>query len=487
MHRRDGAKNGTEGVRLVRVSPYDSRTVQGLEKRHHRNKKLLLFTATAFAIVFACLGAGHIVSCANAGMKKDITEAVNGKFSERIVKKPEELPREDVVVLAEEEHAPKVAIDPGHGGEDEGCSQSDILEKEINLELALLLAEKLQGMGFETVLIREDNDTKLSPEERVQRAGEEKADILVSIHQNFYDGERPEAVSGIETWYCGDSQGSRRLAQLVHKGAVEKTGARDRQIRDTAELHVVREASMPSCLIETGFLSNGEECGALASPEYLEKIAAGIAQGIDYYFNPKTMYLTFDDGPSRENTAAVLDILKAHDIKATFFLVGENVARHPDMAKRIVEEGHTIGIHCYRHDYKEIYASVDAYLADFQKAYDVILETTGVEVQLFRFPGGSINSHNKEVYEDIIAAMTEKGYIYYDWNGSLEDAVKNSTPEQLVQNGVTSTRGRKKVIMLCHDIVYNTTLCLEELLDSLPEYRMEPLTPEVKPVRFGVS
>ncbi len=492
MYRQNGTKNGTNGVRLVRVSPYDRRTIHGFEKKNDsrnnkkRRKTIFLAAAAVMCLVFACLGAVHIVFNADSNTGTDHVDAVRGKLSQRVNTKPVEMPKEDVV-LAGEQHPPRVAIDPGHGGEDGGCSNGDILEKNLNLEIALLLEKKLQAMGLETMLIREDSDTHMSLEERVQRAQEAKADIYVSIHQNSYDGKNPDSVSGIETWYCGSSQGSRRLAQLVHKGTVEKTGARDRELRQTDELYVIREASMPSCLIETGFVSNTEECGALASAEYQEEIAAGIAQGIDYYFNPKTMYLTFDDGPSEENTAAVLDILKAHDIKATFFLVGENVERHPEIARRIVEEGHTVGIHCYRHDYKALYASVDAYVEDFQKAYDVILETTGVEVQLFRFPGGSVNNHNKEIYKDIIAAMTEKGYIYYDWNGSLEDAVKQSTPAQLVENGVNSTRGRKKVVMLCHDIIYNTTQCLEDLLDSLPEYKMEPLTPEVKPIQFGVS
>ena len=80
--------------------------------------------------------------------------------------------------------------------------------------------------------------------------------------------------------------------------------------------------------------------------------------------------------------------------------------------------------------------------------------------------------------------MTEKGYIYFDWNASLEDAVKQSTPEGLIQNGVSSTLGRKKVVMLAHDVIYNTTQCLGELIDSLPEYEMLPLTPEVEPIQF---
>ena len=119
---------------------------------------------------------------------------------------------------------------------------------------------------------------------------------------------------------------------------------------------------MPSCLIETGFLSNREERDNLKDAQYQEKIAEGIAQGIDLYFHPKTMYLTFDDGPSEECTDMVLNILREKNVKATFFLIGEYVEKYPEVARRIVEEGHTVGIHCYRHDYSVLYESVDSYL-----------------------------------------------------------------------------------------------------------------------------
>ena len=158
--------------------------------------------------------------------------------------------------------------------------------------------------------------------------------------------------------------------------------------------------------------------------------------------------------------------------------------KHPDVARRIVEEGHTIGIHCNNHDYKQLYKSVDSYLEDFQKAYDAVYEVTGVEAKLFRFPGGSVNAYNKTVGAEIIKKMTENGYIYFDWNASLEDAVKQSAPEALIQNAVSSTLGRKKVVMLAHDVVYNTTQCLEQLLDSFPEYEMKPLTVDVEPIQF---
>lgn len=196
------------------------------------------------------------------------------------------------------------------------------------------------------------------------------------------------------------------------------------------------------------------------------------------------MYLTFDDGPSSENTVAVLDFLKARNIKATFFVVGENVRKHPEIAKRIVDEGHTIGIHCYQHEYEKIYRSLESYLLDFEAAYQAVLEVTGVEAKLFRFPGGSINAYDKEVSGAIIQEMTARGFTYFDWNASLEDAVKQSKPEQLVANARATALDRRKVVMLAHDIIYNTTLCLEKLIEEFPEYKMEALTAEVEPVQF---
>ena len=405
------------------------------------------------------------------------------QMPEPLAADPVSVSGEDPVVVEEVKRTPLIVIDPGHGGEDEGCSRDEVKEKEINLQLARMLADKLQELGYDTVLTREADEVSLLLEERVEVAEESGADLFVSIHQNACE-ESESAVAGIETWYCGNVEGSRRLAQLIHMGMIEKSGAQDRELRESEELYVIRETSMPSCLVETCFLSNGQERELICNVEYQQKLISGIAQGIEYYFHPKTMYLTFDDGPSEENTSAVLDILKENNIQATFFVVGENVRKHPEVAKRIVEEGHTIGIHCNSHDYEKLYADVDSYLADFQEAWDAVYEVTGAEAQLFRFPGGSINAYNKEVYEEIITEMTDRGFVYFDWNGSLEDAMSKTSQEKLIENARESTLGRRKVVMLAHDIVYNTTLCLQELIDSFPDYKMEPLTPEVTPIQF---
>lgn len=381
---------------------------------------------------------------------------------------------------------PFIALDAGHGGRDVGCSAEGIEEKQINLQIAKLVSEKLTGMGYQVLMIREEDDY-FGLEDRAKLANFRRADAYISIHQNFY--EEDAAVNGMETWFYGadTSRDSRRLAQLIHQETTGSTGAAIRELRDDADFCVTEKTSMPSCLIETGFLSNPQERELLATPEYQEKIANGIAEGIRLYFEPKTMYLTFDDGPSAENTNRVLDILKERGIKATFFLVGENVEKNPEVARRIAEEGHTIGIHCYHHDYEEIYQSVDSYLEDFEKAYQAVYAATGVEAKLFRFPGGSVNAHNKGVYRDIIEAMAERGFIYYDWNASLEDAFGKAEPEELIANAKGSTLGRERVVLLAHDIVYNTGMCLERLLDAFPEYRMEPLTEETEPIRFAME
>ncbi len=453
--------------------------------RRRRPQSPVSILATFACTVLLCVGGIHFVKTSPWFSGGETEEGIQGENQvQEVLGPPAPVVSNDIVERETEpvHENPLIVIDPGHGGTDTGCDRAGVMESEINMEIANRLSGKLKSLGFDTILIREDNTTDVSLEDRVAKAEAAKADMFVSIHQNAYD-EDVDDIKGIETYY-GKADGSIRLAELVHKSAVETTGAADREIQGTGDLYVLCNTSMPACLIETSFLSSRSDRGNIVTGEYQDRMAEGIAQGINTYFNPKTMYLTFDDGPSADNTTAVLDILKERNIKATFFVVGENVRKHPDVARRIVEEGHTIGIHCNNHDYKELYKSVDSYLEDFQKAYDAVYEVTGVEAKLFRFPGGSVNAYNKAVGTQIIEKMTEKGFIYFDWNASLEDAATKAEPEVLIRNAVSSTLGRKKVVMLAHDVVYNTTQCLEKVIDSFPEYEMKPLTADVEPIQF---
>lgn len=385
---------------------------------------------------------------------------------------------EEIVVQKE---APIIILDPGHGGMDEGGSSNGTEEKDINLRLALSLKDKLVEYGFTVILTRE-TDSEVSLTDRAELARKMQGDLLISIHQNTCEYEE---VSGIEIWYEKTSRKeNERLARLMQQHLVANTGAMDRGIMETDTLYVIRECGMPACLVETGFLSNTDECRLLTEEKYCDKLVQGMADAVWYYFYPKKMYLTFDDGPSRENTERILDVLKERNIKATFFVVGENAKKYPELIKRISEEGHVIGIHCYSHSYDKIYAGVQDYVDDFEQARKLIYEITGEEVWCYRFPGGSINKHNKHIYNEIIEKMTELGYVYYDWNGCFEDAVSNPNREQIIKSAVESTLKRKKVIMLAHDTVDETAACLAEVLDALPEYEFLPLTKDVEPIQF---
>ena len=166
------------------------------------------------------------------------------------------------------------------------------------------------------------------------------------------------------------------------------------------------------------------------------------------------IYLTFDDGPSAL-TYEVLDILEQYKAKATFFVVGNNLTeeRKP-LLQRMLADGCTIGIHTDTHDYKTIYESVDAYLADFNSIYEKLHDMTGQYPEIFRFPGGSINGYNKGFYEPLIAEMLRRGFVYFDWNISSEDATgKAYTAEELCSNvvGKVDAFHESKPVVLFHD------------------------------------
>lgn len=186
------------------------------------------------------------------------------------------------------QEGPMIVVDAGHGGEDSGCLGFGIYEKDINLQIALKVKQNLEERGFRVLMTRE-TDEFLSKEERAELANSYQADAYVSIHQNTYEGS-DKSVSGIETWYDGadQSRDNARLAELVHQQTIKSTGANERVLWDIADLYVTNKTLMPACLIETGFLTNRKECRQLSTAEYQEKIAEGIAEGIEMYFYAKT-------------------------------------------------------------------------------------------------------------------------------------------------------------------------------------------------------
>jgi len=214
----------------------------------------------------------------------------------------------------------------------------------------------------------------------------------------------------------------------------------------------------------------------------------------DYEFtdtsDEKICYLTFDDGPNPEVTASVLDTLKEYDVKATFFVIYQDSKEDRALYKRIVEEGHTIGVHSASHKYNKIYASVDAYLDDFDRMSRQIEASTGVKPEIFRFPGGSVNTYNKAIYQELIAEMVRRGYTYYDWNASSGDAGGSGVSTRTIINNCLNTyTDVNHKILLLHDGSGhgNTAAALPEVIEGLQEqgYELKALSKDVSPVVFG--
>lgn len=200
------------------------------------------------------------------------------------------------------------------------------------------------------------------------------------------------------------------------------------------------------------------------------------------------LYFTFDDGPSKY-TENILYYLDKHGIKATFFVVPDGSETSNARLKKIADAGHTIGIHSATHEYKKIYASVEAYLEDFKIAYDRVYEATGVKCELFRFPGGSVNDFNEKWREETIAEMTRRGFIYFDWNVDSGDAA-GATWTEMYTGVLDQIEGKNRAVILMHDHAngYNTVLVLEDLINALLKdergFKLDRLTKNVKPIQF---
>ena len=169
------------------------------------------------------------------------------------------------------------------------------------------------------------------------------------------------------------------------------------------------------------------------------------------------IYLTFYDGPSANTTPKILDILKKQNVKATFFILNYSSANEY-LVKRIVDEGHSIGIHGYSHNYKEIYTSEKNYLENLDKLQEKIKKTTGVTTNITRFPGGSSNTvskFNKGIMTRLTKLVEAKGYKYYDWNIESGDSGGAKTKEDVYNNVIKYLSKKKANVVLMHDFSSN--------------------------------
>ena len=202
-------------------------------------------------------------------------------------------------------------------------------------------------------------------------------------------------------------------------------------------------------------------------PVYSEKAKERMANIYEADSDEKIAYLTFDDGPSKNITPEILDILKNEGIKATFFVLGSRVELYPELVRQEYNAGHYIANHSYSHEYKSVYASPEAVLDEFnstEKAIQEALENPDYHTFLFRFPGGSEGGKYKSVKNEAKSLLEENDIAYINWNALTRDAEGKPTADSLVEDLKATVGDKMRVVILMHDAASKQLTA-----DTLPE------------------
>lgn len=197
-----------------------------------------------------------------------------------------------------------------------------------------------------------------------------------------------------------------------------------------------------------------------------------------YYSEEKQVYLTFDDGPSKDITPQILDILKENDVKATFFVLGARVDLYPETLKREYNEGHYIANHGYSHEYSQIYQNRDTVYDEFNQCEVSIKNALGKQEYnsfLFRFPGGSRGGRYEKVKAEARQLLEEYGVAYTNWNCLTGDAAGKKTKEACIQEMLESKGNQNSIILLMHD-ANDKAQTVEALPEIIQYYKNEGYT-----------
>ena len=277
-----------------------------------------------------------------------------------------------------------------------------------------------------------------------------------------------------------------------------QSGATDSESADSADPETVEPSDAPESKPSDSDREDAGEDPAITLPEAADPPSYQLLYEDFYAPQPycaserveNTIYLTFDDGPS-DRTDEILRILDEKNVKATFFVTGKSDPEDLARMKKIVDAGHTIGMHSYSHDYSSVYGSVESFLDEFHRNFLQIIEATGVTPTVFRFPGGSINGYDGGFYQEILSEMIRRGFVPYDWNISSEDAASSRiTPsEKLAANVARGAQGKVRGFVLFHDSSQKTTTpqAVSLAIDQLRAmgFDFAPITPTTLPVLYN--
>lgn len=248
---------------------------------------------------------------------------------------------------------------------------------------------------------------------------------------------------------------------------------------------IATNAKMPKENLECSFCEENikiilEEEEAERAAEHAKKLAEAV--GI--------IYLTFDDGPG-DYTNALLDVLDKHEVKATFFVTGRG---DDAVIKREFDEGHTVALHTFSHNYAYVYSSIDNFFADLNQVGERVKNITGQDAKLIRFPGGSSNlvSRRYDGRTRIMSTLTReveaRGYQYFDWNVDSDDAGRAKDSDTVFSNVASHLKPGANVV-LQHDIHPYSVEAVERIIEygEANGYVFEPLSFDSPTMHHGVN
>ncbi|GAS85213.1 polysaccharide deacetylase [Paenibacillus amylolyticus] len=200
----------------------------------------------------------------------------------------------------------------------------------------------------------------------------------------------------------------------------------------------------------------------------------------------KVVYLSFDDGPGN-HTREVLDILRKEQVPATFFVLGEQAERYPELIRALVEDGHALGNHTFNHQYEQLYSDFKVFWKQIKQTEEVLERITGFRPNLVRAPGGTYG-HFDQSYFDLLQLG---GYTVMDWNVDSGDSKRKGVPaKEILSNSTKVPAGARSVIVLMHDggAHAETVKALPGIIKYYRDhgYRFDTMKSTDQPIQFRV-
>ncbi|MGM0215285.1 immunoglobulin-like domain-containing protein [Enterococcus sp. AZ109] len=287
---------------------------------------------------------------------------------------------------------------------------------------------------------------------------------------------QPESVSPVKMTLNGPEQLNLYIGRKYEELGAQVEGGDDADIQDKLEIEGTVDTNTPGKYEITYKVTD-----ALGAVHQLTRVVNVVEQRI---------YLTFDDGPNETITPQFLKILKDAHVKGTFFVTGYG----PDeLIKQAYDDGHTIGLHTFDHEYSNVYASVDNYFNDLNKVAQRVKKITGEDSKIIRFPGGGSNSisakYSPGIMSSLVVKVQEKGYQYFDWNVSSGDGGNQNSSEQPLKGVTTNLIEGADNIVLMHDTKQTSADALQGIIDYGIEhgYAFEKLEFDSFPAHHGVT